>query len=106
MKKILFPVIVLFALTVLTSGCGDFFATMKAGFSGSQETQKSGAHLVAVKECNVRAEPNSHCKILAIAGKGITFEKIGQSGNWVHVYLASGEKGWVIKDAVKERKRK
>ena len=105
MKKILFPVIVLFALTVLTSGCGDFFATMKAGFSGSQETQKSGAHLVAVKECNVRAEPNNHCKILAIAGKGITFEKIGQSGNWVHVKLASGDTGWVFKDVVKEVKK-
>ena len=105
MKKILFPIIVLFALTVLTSGCGDFFARMKAGFSGPQEIQKPGTHLVVVKECNIRSERNSHCKILAIAGKGITFEKIGQSGNWFHVKLASGDTGWVFKDVVKEVKK-
>ena len=118
MKKILFPVIVLFALTVLTSGCedftsgcGDFFAKVKEAFSSSKSadspkaTKKSGTQLVAVRECNIRIEPNNHCKILAIAAKGVTFEKIGQSGNWVHVKLASGDTGWVFKDVVKEVKK-
>jgi uncharacterized protein YgiM (DUF1202 family) len=118
MKRILIPVGVLFALTVLTSGCenftsgcGDFFAKVKEAFSSSKSadsanaTQKSGTHLVAVKKCNIRSEPNSNCKILAIAGTGVTFEKIGQSGNWVHVKLASGGTGWVFKDLVKVVKK-
>ena len=111
MKKILFPVIVLFALTFLTSGCADFVKSVKGAFSSSKSadspkaTKKSGTQLVAVRECNIRIEPNNHCKILAIAAKGVTFEKIGQSGNWVHVKLASGGTGWVLKDLVKVVKK-
>jgi uncharacterized protein YgiM (DUF1202 family) len=117
MKKILFPVIVLFALTVLTSGCGDFFKSVKGAFSSSKSadsskvtdtpkaTKNSATHLVTVKECNIRSEPNANCKILAIAAKGVTFEKIGQSGSWFHVKLASGDTGWVFKDLVKEVKK-
>jgi len=43
-----------------------------------------------------------NCKILAIAKKGQRLEKIGESGNWFNVKLASGETGWVFKDLVKE----
>lgn len=108
MKKILFPVIVLFALTVLTSGCGDFFTRVKGVFSSSKPadspkaTENSPTHLATVKECNIRSEPNMNGKVLAIAKKGERFEKIGQSGNWFNVKLASGKSGWVFKDLVKE----
>jgi N-acetylmuramoyl-L-alanine amidase len=111
MKKILFPVIVLFALTVLASGCGDFFTRVKGAFSSSKPadspkaTKKAEARLVAVQDCNVRIEPSNHGKILAKAGKGVTFEKIGQSGNWFQVKMASGHTGWVFKDLVKEVKK-
>jgi SH3-like domain-containing protein len=118
MKKILLPVIVLFALTVLTSGCedftsgcGDFLTRVKEAFSTSKSadsanaTKQQATHFVVVKKCNIRSEPNSNCKIIAIAGNGVTFEKIGQSGNWFQVKLASGGTGWVFKDLVKEVKK-
>lgn len=111
MKKILFPVMVLFALTALTSGCEDFSARVKGVFSSSNPTDSPKAtknpatHLVTVKECNIRSEPNVNCKVLAIAKKGERFEKIGQSGNWFNIKLASGKSGWVFKDLVREVKK-
>jgi len=123
MKKILFPVVVLFALTLLTSGCGDFFARVKGVFSSSKATdsskpadtakatkatgspqaiQKSATHLVATRDCNIRSEPNMDCKIVAIAKKGEKLKKIGISGNWFNIKMASGEVGWVFRDLVKE----
>lgn len=108
MKKILFPVMVLFALTVLTSGCGDFVARVKGVFSSPKTTdspkatKKPAIHLVTIKDCNIRSEPNMNCKILAIVKKGERLEKIGESGNWFNIKLASGESGWVFKDLVKE----
>jgi len=101
MKRILFPVGVLFALTFLTSGCGDFSKSADS----ANATKQQGTHLAVVKKCNIRIEPNNHGKILAIAGKGVTFEKIGESGNWFHVKLASGGTGWVFKDLVKVVKK-
>jgi len=121
MKKILFPVIVLFALTFLTSGCADFLKSVKTSWNSSWDrsksghsskatdsskaTKKSGTYLVAVKECNIRIEPNNHSKIVAKARKGVTFKKIGESGKWIHVKMGSGDTGWVFKDLVKEAKK-
>ena len=117
MKKILILAVVSFALTALTSGCGDFFARVKGVFSSSKPsdspkqakatdapkaTQKPATHLVAIKDCNIRSEPNMDCKILAIAKKGEKLQMIGISGNWFNIKLASGENGWVFKDLVKE----
>ena len=113
MKKILFLVVVLFALAALTSGCGDFFARVKGVFSSSkptdspktaQATEKPATNLVVIKECNIRSEPNMDCKVLAIAKKGEKLQKIGISGNWFNIKLASGGSGWVFKDLVKEVK--
>lgn len=106
----------LFALAVLTSGCGDFFARVKGVFSSPkttdspatkatdspQVTKKPAIHLVTIRDSNIRSEPNMDCKILAIAKKGQRLEKIGESGNWFNIKLASGETGWVFKDLVKE----
>jgi len=44
------------------------------------------------------------CKVLAIAKKGEKLQKIGISGNWFNIKLASGGSGWVFKDLVKEVK--
>ena len=119
MKKILFLVVVLFALAALTSGCGDFFARVKGVFSSSKPTdspktaqatdtpkatEKPATQLVVIKECNIRSEPTMDCKVLAIAKKGEKLQKIGISGNWFNIKLASGGSGWVYKDLVKEVK--
>jgi len=59
---------------------------------------------IVSKNARVRVEPNTSGKIIVIFQNPTKVQKLGQSGDWVKVKLASGEIGWVYKNLVKEEK--
>jgi len=56
--------------------------------------------LLVVKTANIREEATTKSKIIANVKKGATIQKIGKSGNWFNVKLASGKIGWIYKTLV------
>lgn len=65
-------------------------------------TIQQTTHLITTKAANIRSEANLKSKIVKTLKKGQQIEKIGESGSWYNVKLASGDTGWVSKDLVKE----
>ncbi|MGB9699869.1 MAG: SH3 domain-containing protein [Thermodesulfobacteriota bacterium] len=59
-------------------------------------------YVITLKNANVRSEPDLKSKILTTLKKGTKVEKIGQTGDWVHVKLLSGKTGWIFHELVKE----
>lgn len=59
---------------------------------------------IVSKNARVRVEPNTASKIIIIFQNPTKVQKLGQSGDWVKVKLASGEIGWVYKNLVREEK--
>ncbi len=62
----------------------------------------TAVYVITLKNANVRSEPDLKSKILATLKKGTKVEKIGQTGDWVHVKLPSGKTGWIFHELVKE----
>lgn len=58
--------------------------------------------VITLKNSNVRSEPDLKSKIITTLKKGTKIEKIGQTGDWVHVKLPSGKTGWIFHELVKE----
>lgn len=59
-------------------------------------------YVITLKNANVRSEPDLKSRIIITLKKGTKVEKIGQTGEWVHVKLASGKTGWIFHELVKE----
>jgi len=62
----------------------------------------AAVYVITLKNANVRTEPDLKSKIIATLKKGTKVEKIGQTGDWVHVKLSSGKTGWIFHELVKE----
>lgn len=62
----------------------------------------TAVYVITLKNANVRSEPDLKSKIMATLKKGTKVEKIGQTGDWVHVKLSSGKTGWIFHELVKE----
>ena len=59
-------------------------------------------YVITLKNANVRSEPDLKSKIITTLKKGTKVEKIGQTGDWVHVKLSSEKTGWIFHELVKE----
>lgn len=62
----------------------------------------AAVYVITLKNSNVRAEPDLKSKIITTLKKGTKVEKIGQSGDWVHVKLPTGKTGWIFHELVRE----
>jgi uncharacterized protein YgiM (DUF1202 family) len=52
-------------------------------------------------DSNIRAAPTIESEIIAVVKKGTKLEKLGESGNWFNVRLASGKVGYIHKSLIR-----
>ena len=58
--------------------------------------------LVTIMDSNIRAAPTMESGIIAVVKKGTKLERMGKSGNWLNVRLASGKVGYIHKSLLRE----